>query len=112
MNDAVTMERAALRSSISPLVTALPRATQMRLDPSLISDPLPGELACADEWHEIAALLDLVAATIPRRMRRHGRFSEALASFAAHEVRQVAAEIRANLVLEEHQACVKACRHG
>ena len=111
MAEAATLERDALRLSIAPLATALPRATVLRLDPEAPSERLPGELLCADEWHEVAALLDLVAASIPRRMRRHGRFSDALASFAAHEVRQVAAEIRANLALEERDACMKACRH-
>lgn len=112
MGDAATMERAAPHLPIAPLATALPRATQLRLDPSLISDPLPGELACAQDWLHVADLLDRVADSIPRRMARRGDFSAALAAFIAKEVRQSAAEIRANLALEEHQACVRACRYG
>lgn len=82
--------------------------------PPAVSSPaaLPGELPCAEEWHEVAALLDRVAAAIPRRMRGKGRFSVALAAFVAHEVRGAAAEIRANLALEELDACVRARRHG
>ena len=117
------MQAAALLQPASParlpvasITTTLQRSAVLRLDPGVMSDPLPGELACADDWHEIAKLLDAVAASIPKRMRGRGDFSDALASFIAGEVRGAAAEIRANLALEERDACIRACsgvhRHG
>lgn len=72
---------------------------------------LPGEWVPADEWHEVAAHLDRVAAAIPRRMGRKDRFSMALAAFIAREVRQAAAEIRVNVALKEQDLCARACRH-
>lgn len=73
---------------------------------------LPGEWLRADEWHEVAAHLDRVAASIPRRMGGKDRFSSALAAFIAREVRQAAAEIRVNVALKEQDLCAEACSHG
>lgn len=88
-----------------------PRSPAPPGSPHVSPTRLPGELACADEWHEVAALLDRVAASIPRRMHGRGRFSLALAAFIAHEITGCAAEIRANVALEERDACMRAGRH-
>lgn len=115
MAEAELMERPGRQLRVGSLNSPLARSRVLRRDPTLVSQ-LPGELACADEWHEIAKLLDVVAASIPMRMRGHGAFSAALARFIAREVRGTAAEIRANLALEERDACIKASsevrRHG
>lgn len=101
-----------MREALMTAALDIPSAPRFALPERATATRLPGELLCADEWHEVAAHLNRVADSIPRRMAGRGRFSIALASFIANEVRQSAAEIRANLVLEEHDACVRACRHG
>lgn len=64
-----------------------------------------GGLPCSGEWDAIANMLDDVAAGLKRRMARRGPFSVALAAFIGSELKCSAAEIRANLALEELTAC-------
>ncbi|HEV2552734.1 MAG TPA: hypothetical protein VGV17_03105 [Bosea sp. (in: a-proteobacteria)] len=90
----------------------IPSAPRFAMPERAEATRLPGELLCADEWHEVAAHLDRVANSIPRRMHGRGRFSTALAAFVANEVRQSAAEIRANLALEERDACMRRGPRG
>jgi hypothetical protein len=76
---------------------------------SLLTPPrdrsLPGDLACGAEWQETAAMLDDVARGIRKRFAYRDRFNSALALFIAREVQGAAAEIRANLALEELDRC-------
>ena len=65
-----------------------------------------GELATSDEWVEVAAGLESVAALLPRfRMDEAPRFNRALAALVSSHLNTAAAQIRANLALEELTAC-------
>ncbi len=65
-----------------------------------------GELATSDEWTEVAASLEGVAALLPRfRMGEGPNFNRALADLVSSHLSEAAAQIRANLALEELTEC-------
>lgn len=71
--------------------------------------PLPdGGIAGGRNWLAIAQHLDKAASGLRRRMARRSVFDRALAEFVAKEMFGTAAEIRANLALEELAACQNA----
>lgn len=69
-----------------------------------ISSLAPGELQSSPQWLATAAVLELAAEALIRRAC-HGPFNRAQAKAAARALSGAAAEIRANLALEEMQAC-------
>ncbi len=84
----------------------------MRL-PRLDTLGLPGgEIVGGFAWKAVASRLDEISAWLPRRMAGRSLFDKALADFVAKEIAGVAAEIRANLALEEQDASVRRCGRG
>ena len=81
--------------------------------PHLQSVPLPeGGVVGGALWRSVATRLDEISAHLPKRMEGRSLFDKALADFVAREIAGVAAEIRANLALEEQDACMRRCRRG
>lgn len=77
--------------------------------PALTGTALPdGSITGGRNWQAIAARLDQSARGLRRRMTRRSLFDRALADFVANELAGTAAEIRANLALEELAACQNA----
>jgi hypothetical protein len=70
-----------------------------------ISSLAPGELMSSGEWTATAAMLEAAATALIDRTRGNGRFNQAQAKATAGTLREAAAEIRANLALEEMTAC-------
>lgn len=99
MSDAALLDRPRERLAITSLSTPLPWER-----PGATRRP-PGEMACAGEWHAVAAMLDDVAGGIAARVNGRSAFNVALIRFVTAEIRGAAAEIRANLALEELWRC-------
>lgn len=70
-----------------------------------IASLAPGELQSSEGWLATAAMLEASASLLVLRTRGDGRFNQALAGATAGKLREAAAEIRANLALEEMHAC-------
>lgn len=70
-----------------------------------IASLAPGELQSSEGWLATAAMLEATAALLVLRTRGDGRFSQAQAGDTAGRLREAAAEIRANLALEEMVVC-------
>lgn len=70
-----------------------------------IASLAPGELQSSEGWLATAAMLEATAALLVLRTRGDGRFSQAQAADTAGRLREAAAEIRANLALEEMVVC-------
>ena len=69
-----------------------------------VSSLAPGELQSSPQWQATAAVLEATAESLIRRAV-HSRFDRAQAKATARALYGAAAEIRANLALEEMQAC-------
>lgn len=69
-----------------------------------ISSLAPGELQSSPQWVATAALLEQSAEQLIRRAG-HSAFDRAQAKASARKLYEAAAEIRANLALEEMHAC-------
>lgn len=69
-----------------------------------ISSLAPGELQSSPQWLATATLLEQTAEQLIRRAG-HSRFDGAQARATARALYGAAAEIRANLALEEMHAC-------
>jgi hypothetical protein len=69
-----------------------------------VSSLAPGELQSSPQWLATAAVLEETAEALIRRAC-HGPFDRAQARATARALCEAAAEIRANLALEEMQAC-------
>lgn len=69
-----------------------------------ISSLAPGELQSSLQWLATAALLEAAAEELIRRAR-HSPFDRAQAEATTRALWAAAAEIRANLALEEMHAC-------
>jgi hypothetical protein len=70
-----------------------------------VSSLAPGALLSSDGWLATAAMLEAAGACLIERTRGDGRFNHAQARSTAGKLREAAAEIRANLALEEDFAC-------
>ncbi|CAN7334131.1 hypothetical protein LJR090_002533 [Bosea sp. LjRoot90] len=70
-----------------------------------VSSLAPGELASSGLWLSTAAVLDAAATSLIDQTKGRGRFNQAQAKATAGTLREAAAEIRANLALEEMTAC-------
>ncbi len=64
----------------------------------------PGELQSSPQWLATAAVLEAAAKQLTARAL-HSRFDRVRARATAAKLREAAAEIRANLALEEMHAC-------
>lgn len=71
-----------------------------------------GEISGGLAWKAVAARLEESSELLPKRMAGRSLFDKALAEFVARELAAVAAEIRANLALEEMDASVRRCGRG
>lgn len=69
-----------------------------------VSSLAPGELQSSPQWLATAALLESAAEELIRRAC-HGPFNRAQAKATARALWGAAAEIRANLAIEEMHAC-------
>jgi hypothetical protein len=70
-----------------------------------VSSLAPGELLSSDGWIATATMLEAAGASLIERTSGEGRFNQAQARSTAGKLREAAAEIRANLALEEDFAC-------
>lgn len=69
-----------------------------------VSSLAPGELQGSEQWLATAAMLEQAAEDLIRRAC-HGGFSRTLGRTTAKRLLEAAAEIRANLAIEEMHAC-------